>query len=94
MDNFYLSDSAVDGCPGRGFWARRDSSSACVGHSFGRDEFCLPPQIVELKIVELKIVELKIVELKIAEPMKPLLSPNGPAFAMRKVLSRPFERNT
>jgi hypothetical protein len=84
LDNFYAGDSAVDGCPGCGFWARRDSSSACVGHRFGRDEFCLPPQIVELKIVELKIVEL----------MKPLLSPNGPAVAMRKVLSRPFERNT
>jgi hypothetical protein len=67
LDNFHGSDCAVDGCPGGSFWVRGDASSACIRHTFGRDELCLPPQIVELKIVALKIVELKIFEL-----MKPL----------------------
>lgn len=77
MDNFYGSDSAVDDCPGCGLWARRGASSACLGHHFGRDELCLPPQIVELKVVELMTVELKVVELKIAELMRPLHSLSG-----------------
>jgi hypothetical protein len=45
----------VDGCPGGNFWVWSDASSAGIGHHFGRDELCLPPQIVELKLVELKI---------------------------------------
>jgi len=63
LDNFHGRDCAVDGCRGGGFWARRGASSACPGRHFGRDEFCLPPQIVELTIAELKIVELRIDEL-------------------------------
>jgi len=66
LDNFYGSDSAVDDWLGCVFWVRRDASSACPGHHFGRDELCLPPQVVELKIFGLKISELEIVELKAA----------------------------
>jgi len=68
LDNFYGSNSAVDGCPGYGFWTRRGASSACPGHHFGRDEFCLPPPIVELKIAERKAVELKTAELMTHSP--------------------------
>jgi len=57
----------VDGCPGGNFWTGRGASSARPGRHFGRDELCLPPQIVELKIVELKSIELKSIELKSIE---------------------------
>jgi len=90
LDNFYGSNSAVDGCPGYGFWTRRGASSACPGHHFGRDELCLSPPIVELKIFELKIFERKAVELKTAELMTAELMTHSASGLTRKFYHRPL----
>jgi hypothetical protein len=86
LDNFHGGDCAVDGCPGGSFWTGCGAPSARPVRHFGRDELCLPPQIVKLKIVKLKIAEL----------MNPWLSPKRPAFAIGKlshgILSGTFAR--